>query len=167
MKTIFLFSLFITFAFNSFSHEYYFAFAEMEYNEKSKSFELSLIVSTHDIEHWLQGKGVKVKELENHYSDSIIQNEFGITLLNGFSISIKDSSVPFQITDYEVKKNGLTEFYFSSIPVEISSPLLVKFDLLMDLYSQQQNKLTFIYHSKKQTYPFLNTQREQKIELVN
>lgn len=167
MKTIFLFSLFVTFAFSSFSHEYYFAFAEMEYNEKSKCFELSLIVSTHDIEHWLQDKGVNVKELENHYSDSTIRNEFGITLLNGFSISMKDLSVPFQIIGYEVKNNGITEFYFSSNPIEISSPLLVKFDLLMDLYSQQQNKLTFIYHSKKQTYTFLTTQREQKIELVN
>lgn len=167
MKTIFLFSLFVTFAFSSFSHEYYFAFAEMEYNENTKCFELSLIVSTHDIEHWLKDKGIQVKELEDHYADSSLQKEFENTLLKGFSISINNSSVPFQMIDYEVKKDGLTEFYFTSSPVETPSILLAKFDLLMDQYPQQQNKLTVIYHSKKQTYPFLNTQREQKIELVD
>ncbi len=148
----------------SFSHDYYFAFAEMEYNTTNKKFELSLIVSTHDIEHWLKDKGVAVKELEDHLKDSTLQNLIGNTLLDGYSVKMNNSIIDFKLIGFEVKKDGLTEFYFSSSAVEIHPPLIVSFDLLMDIYSQQQNKLTFIYNAKKQTFPFLYTNREQTIE---
>jgi hypothetical protein len=137
----------------------------MEYNSTSKSFELTLIVSTHDIEHWLQDKQVNVKELENHYSDTSLINDFGKTLLKGYSISNSNFNSEFQISGYEVNNTGLTEFYFKSNPFEISFPFTVEFDLLMDSFPQQQNKLTFIYQSKKSTYSFLAHSKEQIISL--
>lgn len=164
MRPFFSFLIFTFITFNSFSHDYYFAFGEMEYNAGNKKFELTLIVSTHDIEHWLQDKGVAVKELEDYYTDTVFQKQFGSTLLDGYSVVMNSINIGFQITGYEVKNNGLTEFYFTSSSIEIKSPLVVTFDLLMDIYQQQQNKLTFIYNSKKQTYPFLYTNREQTIE---
>lgn len=165
MKRFLVVVVFISFSIISYAHEYYFAFAEMEYNKTSSRFELTLIVSTHDIEHWLQDKGIKVKELEDHYTDSTLQKEFGIQLLNGYSVSMNNLNIPFQITGFEVKENGLSEFYFASNTLQLSSPLLVKFDLLMDKFSEQQNKLTFINNNQKSTYPFLTAKREQLIKL--
>ena len=164
MKSLLYLVIFTFITFSSFSHDYYFAFSEMEYNVKSRKFELTLIVSTHDIEHWLQNKGLDVKELEDIQTDTVMQNKIGSNLLDGFSVVMNTLNIDFRSSGYEVKTNGLTEFYFSSSEIDIKSPISVTFDLLMDEYEQQQNKLTFIYNSKKQTFPFLYTNREQIIE---
>ena len=165
MKYIITFILITTYSLTSYCHESFFAFAEMEYNESSKCFELTLTVSTHDVEHWLQDKGLKVSELEEHYADSALNRQLESTLLKGFSISSLTFASVFQIAGYEVLNTGVTEFYFKAIPNEISFPFTVKFDLLMDSFPEQQNKLTFIYRGKKQTYSFLTIQKEQIISL--
>lgn len=147
------------------AHEYYFAFAEMEYKSDTKKLELTLVVSTHDIEHWLQNKGVKVKELENHTKDLTLQKEFETKLLSGFNITYEKISISLKMIGYEVLDNGLSNFYFVSEAIEIKNQFSVRFDLLMDDYPEQQNKLTFIYNEKKQTFPFLQATREQFIKL--
>ncbi len=81
-----------------------------------------------------------VNELEDHLKDSTLQNQIGNTLLDGYSVKMNNANIPFKIVGFEVKKDGLTEFYFSSSAVVIQSPILVSFDLLMDIYEQQQNK---------------------------
>ena len=77
MKSLLYLVIFTYITFSSFSHDYYFSFSEMEYNVKSRKFELTLIVSTHDIEHWLQHKGLDVKELEDIQTDTVMQNKIG------------------------------------------------------------------------------------------
>jgi len=136
----------------------------MEYNLESKKLELTIIISTHDVEHWLSENGIKENELENKLNDSIIKNKIGNTILKGFVVTSKDSQVRFHIIGYEVKDNGVTEFYFKSTPIEIQKPLLVKYDLLMDSFPNQQNKLTFIYQSKKQTFAYISSEREHYID---
>lgn len=165
MKKVSLLIVSMLFAMISFSHEYYFAFAEMEYNSDSKKLELTLIVSTHDVEHWLQNKGVKVKELEDHTKDNVLQKEFETKLLSGYAVIYENANVSLKLIGYEVLDNGLTHFYFTSDSFDLKNQFTVKFDLLMDDFPEQQNKLTFIYKGKKQTVPFLQTTREQTIKL--
>ena len=68
----------------------------MEYNVKSRKFELTLIVSTHDIEHWLQHKGLDVKELEDIQTDTVMQNKIGSNLLDGFSVVMNTLNIDFR-----------------------------------------------------------------------
>ncbi len=131
----------------------------------TKRIELSLSVSTHDIEHYLQDKGVKVKELEDFQSDTLMQKEFSDELLKGISFSINNLTVKYKIVGYQVNKNGLTDFFFQSEVIELSNEITIRFDLLMDQYKAQQNKLTFIYNLKKHTYPFTQINKEQIIHL--
>jgi hypothetical protein len=162
-KSIFTFFFILT-SFNTFSHEYYFAFSEMEYNIEHKNFELTLFVSTHDIEHWFQDNNIQINELEDHVKDTTLQKQFGTILLNGFSVTNNDSKLQFKIVGYEVLKTGISQFYFVSNNVEIVSPLLIKFDLLMNKYPEQQNKLTFIFENQKKSYSFLPSRKEETIE---
>ncbi|MBI1836862.1 MAG: hypothetical protein HYR91_06310 [Flavobacteriia bacterium] len=159
-------SILLLFSLNQgFAHEYYFAFAEAQFNHTTQKIELSVTVSTHDIEHWLQDNGIKIKELENHYEDSLIVNEISTQLLHGIHFSILEKNINFKIIGFQVNKNGLTDFFFISEEVKVNNEIKVTFDLLMDKYKGQQNKLTFIYNSRKMTFPFLPTQREQIIHL--
>lgn len=165
MKNILIIVLFFTLSFNAHTHEYYFAFSEVEYNSTNKCLEITLNVSTHDIEHWINEKGLKIKELENHYSDSLMRIKISNLILIGFNVSNNHSDIKLNLIDYEVKKNGITSFYFTSPKFEIISPLIIRFDLLMDKITQQQNKLTFIKKDKKETYIYSTAKRENNIEI--
>jgi hypothetical protein len=61
--------------------------------------------------------------------------------------------------------NGTTNVYLSC-PLNGNSPTGVFFDLLMDFYPQQQNKMTFIHRESKSSYVFLPYSRKQEIILA-
>ena len=50
MKTIIGFLFIICNSFASMAHEYFFSFAEMEYNDVTRKFEITITATTHDIE---------------------------------------------------------------------------------------------------------------------
>lgn len=147
----------------SLAHEYYFSFAEMEYNPQSKQFELSIQASTHDVELALKKLNLPVKELELQTRDSIIKKGLESWLNNGFQVNSGNYSTHFHLLGFEVFPNGLLYAYLESEPVELVSPLQVKYDLLMSEFPQQQNKITFTAYHKKQTAVFLPSKPEENI----
>ena len=73
-------------------------------------------------------------------------------------------NLDFEIDGIEVMNNGITNFYFRSAPVpkELKA-LKIRFDLMMDSYPKQQNKITL--RKEKETYIalFTNNSRVDKI----
>jgi hypothetical protein len=59
--------------------------------------------------------------------------------------------------------NGLTRFYFKTHPFKNSEEIIVEYDLFMEKYKEQQNKLTIIQRDKKVTIDFLI---QEKIKLI-
>jgi hypothetical protein len=167
MKSSIILILFALFSGVSQAHEYFFAFAEMEYNVKSQSYELSLVVSTHDIEHYFENQGVEVGELEDYTSDKVMLEVFSTLLLDGFAVKNQQATIDFQLIGYEVDLNGLTSFFFNAKPSENFAEFEVKFDLLMSVYPKQQNKLTFLENGQTQTAIFFPNQANQQIKLEN
>jgi len=66
---------------------------------------------------------------------------------------------------YESSLNGITNFYFESDPIDITPTLILKNDVLMDEYAQQQNKITLYYRSKSYTTDFLRNDHVKTITL--
>ena len=66
------------------------------------------------------------------------------------------------VEGHEFSMDGLIHIYFSSKKIKItdSSTIQFKFDLLMDSFNNQQNKLTFKYKDIKQTASFLKESRD-------
>jgi len=170
--------LFILFASSfSFAHKYYFAFAEIEYNEMNKTLEATIIASAHDVEFILKENKVISKSLDEakknkkeYYAINDFMNKnFCVHTADSLSLIALDSAVPLQLEfvmdGFEVLLNGDVQFYLSA---KIANPIkefYVKFDFLMDKFPEQQNKLTFRYRDKKFTYNFLTTTRIQLIKL--
>ncbi len=164
----FVFSICILFSsFNASAHEYFFAFAEVEYKKTNGIIEATLIVTTHDFEQWLHNEGWSGKNLVSSADDSLsilfIQNEIN----KHFQITTDiHEIVKMQLIGYENQMIGTTQFYLTS-EVEPIQMINFKFDLLMDLYPQQQNKLNFINNERgiKTTLEFLPSRKEQGIDL--
>lgn len=159
---VFLFLLLSSF--NMYAHEYFFAFAEVEYNETSQKIEATLTVSTHDLEHAIEKELNLVKHLE--------KIEFGTKefvalegyLLKYFKIET-DKKCKLKLIGLEESLQGITNFYFESEKIEIHDEITISFDLLMKQNKKQQNKVTFYHKNKNYTRPFLYSQRLQTIKL--
>jgi hypothetical protein len=179
MKPLFLI-LFILFLVNSKeikAHPYYFAFAEVEYNELNQSLEATIIASAHDVESVLKENKIistSLDEAQKNKNEYIAINAFlnrhlCIHSADSLSLAALDSALPLQLEfildGFEVLLNGDVQFYLSTKIAKPTKQFYVKFDLLMDNFPDQQNKLTIRFRDKKNTYNFLNATKTQFIKL--
>jgi hypothetical protein len=153
------------------AHEYYFAFAEVDYNEKSAKIEATLTLSAHDFEASLQKDNVIKNSIDKAFLDSIEFLKIEKELNNSFSFSSVEKPQEtkwissFKIEGFQKLLNGNLEIYLScDIPNSISL-LTVQFNLMMDHFPDQQNKITFIRKRKKSTLNFTLANQIQKINL--
>ncbi len=167
LKTIIIF-LFLSYSASLSAHEYYFAFAEVEYNDISQRIEATLIVSTHDLENSLRiqhaDNGDVFNDLSEIKKDSEEEEHLEKYLLKHFKIT-SDSPCHLKMIGFEVQMNGLSYFYFESSPFDLKNQITFTFDLLMNEYELQQNKITFLYREKTYTRPFLKDEKQQTINL--
>jgi hypothetical protein len=152
-------------------HEYFFAFAEVEYSEKSARMEATLTLTAHDLEAYLQKKNIIVNSLEDAFADGSEASSIEKDINAHFFFYEEDSDKhskwvsSFKIDGHQILLNGNIEIYLSCEAVKPLSNLNVQFNLLMDYFSDQQNKITFIYRRKKSTLNFNVTNQNQIIDL--
>ncbi len=149
----------------SFAHNYFFAFVELDFNENKNLFEATLTASAHDLEDVLNEVGIPVKELEDHYSDSVMSQKIESFILDHFTV-YSNGKVVFKLVGFEVNKQGLVNFYFTSTSCGIPEKTIeIRFDFLMDQLPEQQNKLTYLTDKEQKTTIFLQNKRTQIIQL--
>ena len=161
-RIVFLLSFF--FCAQTYAHEYYFAFAEVGYNDITEKFEATLSVSTHDLESGINSDSILIKDIMLVLEDS---PEFLLIekyLKDHFKVKTANN-VEFTLIGHETSMNGTSNFYFESKPIPISNHIDVHFDLLIDKFQEQQNKITFYYHGESYTRPFNYYNKEQYIKL--
>lgn len=147
----------------SFAHDYFFAFAEVEYDEYNARVEATVVMTTHDFESYLRKKNIITKELSYYKNDSLILKQVESEILKHFSIS--NSSVgAFSLEGFEIELTGMIQVYLTAPILSPAEGLDIQFDLLMDEFKEQQNKLTFIYRDQKTSYVYLQNKRSQHID---
>jgi len=165
MRTLLL-CIFLCTANAIFGHEYYFAYAEVEYNDVSRIFETTLVASTHDMEHALEAEEGIQKELSIlNYTDNDMSK-----LLHFLEqhFSIKGSSLcSYQLIGFETLPNGITNFYLESEPCDLRTDIEWHFDLLMPQFKEQQNKITFYFRETQSTLLFTPNAAKQILKLEN
>jgi hypothetical protein len=150
----------------AFGHDYYFAFAEVEYNDFSQQFEATVSVSAHDLERIFEEKNWSIDELENSEEAENFE-AINAWILTQFTILSGDKNVDFNVIGCEVELSGMIRFYMESAPIDLANTLKVQFNLLMEDFPEQQNKLTLYYRDRSITKTFLQTAFVQEIRLEN
>ena len=170
-KLIFIFLSFISYS-NLLAHNYFFAFAEVEYIEDQSKIEATLVLTAHDFEEYLKKSRQLSSTLEFALTDSLETSLVCKNLTDHFSLKTQSSTtkdslieIDLKFEGYQLLLNGNIEFYFSANNVLSHNSFLMKFDLLMDYFPEQQNKVTFLHQTKKKTLEFLPNSRNQFIEL--
>jgi hypothetical protein len=162
-----LFSLFLISGLTSFSfaHNYFFGFAEMQFNASTKTLEATIILSAHDFEDYLIDSKKLNGHLEEKTKDTLFCQQIENEIANTFIVSHQNQKVRFSMLGFEVTKTGFIQIYLVAQNIDFYTDFSVEFTTLMDQYDAQQNKLTYIYNSQKQTAVFLQKQRTANIHL--
>lgn len=159
-------SIFILFlSLNVFGHDYYFSFAEIEYDAEHSCLLMSIKVATHDLEYYYQKKTGETKSIEKAFAVDSCTKKITKFLQEG--LSINQSSVPVVMTleGKTTGKDGFTYFYYKSDKIDPKIGLTVKYDLFMDIFTEQQNKVNFIVNHQNRSYEFLLFHREHEINI--
>lgn len=162
-KLFFIFSLILSYS--AFSHDYYFAFAEVDYNELTEEMHATVIVSTHDLEYMLRSKGIISKDLASYTENKEAIHTIQTEIQKGFGFRFSGEQKTLEFEGMELLLTGNTQFYFSLKQVKSLERVSVNFDFMMDVFKEQQNKMTLIYRNSKTTFVFLASQKEQDLIL--
>ncbi len=158
--------LFLTcISFASMAHEYFFSFAEMEYNDITRKFEITISLTTHDLEKIYEKKGGETIDLAKYEINSSTTRLITEYFSNHFQLKTENQVCVLRLLGFESSLNGVTNFYFESEPIDITPTLEIKNDILMDEYLQQQNKITLYYQTKSYTTDFLSNERKTTLLL--
>jgi hypothetical protein len=149
----------------SFAHEYYFAYAEISYNELQQKLEGTLIFTTHDLERSIEPKGTLIGKFEKLDETSAelkrIENYINqhFQIIYGCALDSLETDVicisQFLLEGVVTQLNGTIECYISASIPALYNPIQIKFDALMEQFPGQQNKFNFIYRQQKETLSFL------------
>ncbi|TSJ47750.1 DUF6702 family protein [Fluviicola chungangensis] len=155
---------FVLFSVNA--HEYYFAFGEVEYNASTKKLEITLEMSAHDVEFDMKRSGTNLdKHIEDQVKNQAFKKNLETYLAQGFKISNGDLALSLTLIGFDVSPNGMLYAYLESAPVKLDTKLTFCFNLLMESFPDQQNKITFIRNNEKQTAVFLPAKPTEVITL--
>jgi hypothetical protein len=155
----------ILFTLNLSAHPFYFSYAEIQYNEFCNCFEGFISLSSHDFEELLNEEKNTKTNISKAMNDSLLKKEISEILNSGLSFSVGRQEIRIQLEGYESEMNGLTRFYFKTQPFKNSQEIIVEFDLFMEKYKEQQNKLTIIQRDKKVTIDFLIQEKTKLITI--
>ncbi|PWH85787.1 DUF6702 family protein [Brumimicrobium oceani] len=160
-----LISTVFMFTFHASAHEFYFSFAEMQYNPQTEQFEISLEVTGHDLEDYLKDKGIAIPRLEDCIGNPIYLNTIEQELTKGFQLFVQNSTLALDLIGMKINDNDQVVFFLTSRKMKQPKSMTIKYDLLMNFFPLQQNKLTFFKPEGKQFVTFLNTRSKRTIEL--
>ena len=165
MKFIFLLISCLFLSVNTWSHSYYFGFAEMQYNEINHTMETTIVLSAHDLEDVLLQSNKIEKSLEYLTNDSLANIEIEKFILNSFQVYVDQKGLDFHLIGFEISTAGMIQIYLLAENVFLGKKLNITFSSMMDIFEAQQNKLTFIHNNNKQTAVFLQNQKTSVIHL--
>ncbi len=139
--------------------------AEKSSNPTEQVVEGTLMLSTHDVEEWFQGKKLPVKEMEDHVSDAVLIQQMAKALFSEFKVKSAGKELVLTIIGYEVLPNGMTNFYFHSNKTTAPKKLDFTFNLMMKELPQQQNKITYLENEKSYTAVFTTVKTQSSINI--
>ncbi|MDX1651586.1 MAG: DUF6702 family protein [Brumimicrobium sp.] len=158
-----LFICLLPFIFMNF-HEYFFSFGEMQYNKETQRFEVSIQVTGHDLEEYMASKGIEIPSFEECVGVPLELKKIEPVLQQGFSISADGKELMLDLIGMEINERDEAVFFLMSRKITKPSSFTVKYDLLMDFYANQQNKLTIYTSQGKEYLTFLKNRSVRTFE---
>ena len=148
-----------------FAHQFHVAIAKAEYNSVEQTLEVTMEVESHDIEHWLEDKGIVVGHIEMIEKNSEQWTKITEEILKNFSVKTDSKAQNITVVGWEIARDGRLFIYLYAENVAPFKEIEWKFSILMDHDESQQNKLELLVNNKKYYAVFLNDKRTAIIQI--
>ena len=148
-----------------FAHQFHVALAKAEYNAKEQTLEVTMEVESHDIEHWLEDKGIAVGHIEMVEKNSDKWTKITEEILKNFTVKTDGKSHTLTVVGWEIARDGRLFIYLYEENIAPFKEIEWKISVLMDHDETQQNKLELTVNKKKYYAVFLNEKRTALIKL--
>lgn len=158
--------VFLWTSFIGFSHDYHFAFLEIEYYPTEKQFQASLKVTAHDLAFITSKKHGQDFTMDQILRTDSLRLDLEQMVLSGFTLFQNTQAVYFTVDGHELQENGDLIFYLSSEEIERNGMLLLSFPLLSNYFPDQQNKADFLKHGKHHVLTFLAADTSKEIPVT-
>ena len=145
-------------------HEYYFSFAEIQYSNKQNRFEVSITCTGHDLESAIKAKEIEIPKFEECIDNPIHLKKIEKVLQEGFKVYVDGESILLELIGMEVNTKDQAVFYLTSREMEKPAGFEVEYNLLMDHFPIQQNKLTVFTPEGKEYLTFLKGRTKRNFE---
>lgn len=157
MRFLLFTSLFLLASSYAKAHEFYFSYAEIEWNDFEERFAGTLIFTQHDIE----------RALSIDLSAERLGASYSTKLMDYVNQHLQINARSWSYFGHESKLTGEFYLYLQSEKGAFPAKPVVNthFDLLMDEFPDQQNKLTLEIRGKKYHAVYLGHDRHESIEL--
>lgn len=165
MKTLLLIAFILVLPLTVKAHDYFFSFVEMEYNAVTQRIEMTLTLTTHDFERAMAKNGEEIKnirslnEIEKTSVESYINTHFKVTS------GSEKSTLNFMGND--ISLDGTSHWYFESEPMNFLETIEIRYDVLMEAFPEQQNKVTLYYAGKTYTAAFTPMDKTKQLYFEN
>ena len=148
-----------------YAHDTFFSFAEMQYDENCQCLEISLSISSHDLEEKAASLIENYESLETSFKVESNRKQISEFIRDGFAIFQNKQEIELQMMGYELLEDGSCSLYFTSEALKQEN-ITMKYDLFMQEFSEQQNKLQYLKSpNKTEIFTFFIFRRETEINL--
>jgi hypothetical protein len=132
-------------AFNGFSHKYYVAIANMEYNEKDQQIDVFLKATAHDFQHLMEMTFKERMDLDTVSQNKKYSSFIESYLKENFIVTSLDQPASFEYIGMEVTERLNIFFYFSFKEVLNPKKIKIASKFLFDFFKDQQNIVHYKY----------------------
>lgn len=151
--------------FLSFGHESYFSFAEMEYDRTCECLEVTVTLSSHDLESFAIENEIITSTLEKGLNDeSLRMKMINEIIFEGFKVYNNEKEITLFYVGHELLQDGNCSIYLKSESFD-KTTIQLFYGLFMNVHTEQQNKLSYKQVNKQTVYNFFIFKRENEIEL--
>ena len=148
-----------------YAHDTFFSFAEMQYDQSCQCLEISLSISSHDLEEKAELLIENYASLEESLKIESDRERILKFVKDGFVIYQNKQQLELQLMGYELLEDGTCSMYLISESVKQEN-ITMKYDLFMQEFSEQQNKLQYLKSpDKTEIFTFFIFRRETEINL--
>lgn len=147
-----------------FAHKFYVSTSNMEYNEATKTIDVSIKMTAHDFEHILESKFNQRIHIETVADTS----EIGLFIVNhmkeNFQINSEKTSCEFHYLGKEVTLRDELFFYISFTNVTNPKSIQIKNTLLFSQFAQQQNIVHYKCGELSKSVTLVSSKPEEEIK---
>jgi len=167
MKNVFFSLIIFTCTLNAYGHDYFFGFAETEYNDFSHRFESTLIFTLHDLEDAMSKDGFLLTDLETLNVDNPEIQILTNYINQHFILILGSNKTDFKILGLEKHLDGRILIYMQSQEIPFENEISCRFDAIMNFQSAQMNKITYYHRDSTITAEFQSNERFKTLNIAN